>query len=109
MLLQGGTLYSLPVQIPAAENQEARGRGVTRQNLICPAHWPAGTEGLEARTSRPPANAHRRRPIRRPRPRSHTYQSRCFLSSGLDSASHPVSAAITVCAVLACLAAADSV
>lgn len=33
---------SLPVQTPGAEKQEDRGRGVTEQNLIWPAHCSIG-------------------------------------------------------------------
>lgn len=94
---------SLPVQTPGAEKQEDRGRGVTEQNLIWPAHcsigiaaWREHVRCLLTLTT----GADRERERERQRAFWDTYQTRCFLSSRLNRAPHPVSKAIAVIAVL---------
>lgn len=57
--VEGSDPLFLPVQIPGAENQEERGRGVTEQNLIWPAHCSIGMEAGREQ-AHGPANAHRR-------------------------------------------------
>lgn len=105
---EGSDPLFLPVQIPAAENQEARGRGVTEQNLIWPAHWSIGiaagreqVHGLLTLTTG--ADTERQRAF------TETYQAERFLSSCLDRAPHPVSAAISVIAVPSPISAGDTI
>lgn len=105
--VEGSDPLFLPVQIPAAENQEERGRGVTEQNLIWPAHW---SIGIEARREQARGLLTLTTGADRARPRafSDTYQTHCFLSSCLDRAPHPVSEAITVIAVLSPVSGGDT-
>lgn len=106
--VEGSDPLFLPVQIPATENQEDWGRGVTEQNLIWPAHWSIGiaagreqVHGLLTLTTG--ADTERQRAF------SDTYQTECFLSSCLDRAPHPVSGAISVIAVLSPISAGDTI
>lgn len=54
--LKGSDPLFQPDQIPAAENQEEQGRGVTEQNLIWPEHWPIA---IAKRTRTRPADSQR--------------------------------------------------